>query len=196
MQRRTDVFFWRIAIRECRNYCELVSSPYRLMIWNCPSLGRASFYGDTFATCAFAECVSGRSRRPSNEWPISNVSRRLKANKPPSAQAKLESLCAQLPLPARRPTPPLNLSQQFHASNVEMATTAHCPQKSRLAAGIERGIDAVIVNRSRPASARANRRALSSDAQARQYPSKLRGIHHSGSGGYFAASGRGVVIGE
>jgi hypothetical protein len=65
-----------------------------------------------------------------------------------------------------------------------------------LAAGIERGIGAVIVNRSRPASARANRRTLSSDAQARQYPSKLRGIHHSGSGGYSAASGRGVLIGE
>jgi hypothetical protein len=100
--------------------------------------------------------------------------------------------CTSQPWPNR----PLNLSQKFHASNVEMATTAHCPQKSRLAAGIERGIDAVIVNRSQPASARANRRTLSSYAQARQYPSKLRDIHHSGSDGCFAASGRGVLIGE
>ena len=74
--------------------------------------------------------------------------------------------------------------------------TTHCPQKSRPRGGHRAGHWRCYRESLAPASARANRRTLSSDAQARQYPSKLRGIYHSGPAGYSAASGRGVLIGE
>src|SRR5258708_3495067 len=65
-----------------------------------------------------------------------------------------------------------------------------------LATSIERGIGAAIANRSRLGPARANRQDLSSAFQARQYPSKLRDVHHGASVGYFPATGRDVLIGE
>jgi hypothetical protein len=42
-QVRPDALFWRVAIRECRDYRKVVSSPYRLLMWNCPPVRRAFF---------------------------------------------------------------------------------------------------------------------------------------------------------
>jgi len=66
-QVRPDALFWRVAIRECRDYRKVVSSPYRLLMWNCPPLRRAFFTALRLQRrgplCDRAQITNGRKKK-------------------------------------------------------------------------------------------------------------------------------------